>query len=271
MPAPLLLSLALLPQAPTLDLTDLTLGTSTQAGVVEHLGLVPGHSVRFSAAGPAGAVAVLMGSLPGAPPAPLGSGAIALDPSSAFLIGAAALDAAGGAQLDLALPTGMPVDAELVTQAVVLAASGPEPTNALTHRVTVLAPVVLDSGLKSVHPLSYLGGVELVTDPIQWQQFWSLHFPFAGGPPLPAVDFSRDCVIASFSGFVLTSGYVFVVDQLVPTPGGLNLVQTLYTPGPGCGTLFTEQRPYSFLVVDRVAAVASITATTTITLGTPCP
>jgi hypothetical protein len=271
----LLLTLAapLAAETPTLDLTDTLLGTGTATPLEEHLGLVPGHPARFDLTGPALGPVALFASLDQPAGVPLGSGLLELDPGSAVLLGATSFDAAGVAAIELDPIPSLPLGLELRTQAfhVDPTTQAVAPSNSLSHETTLLGFEVLVDDKASIHPLSEFGGVLVIEDAASWAAFWSQHDAYTPPQPLPAVDFTRDVVVASFFGTVFTTGYDLTVDGLVAGPGALDVAQTLDTPGFGCGGGFAASRPHVFLVVDRVAAAAQVGSTTTLVPGDSCP
>lgn len=262
---------------PQLTAQDLGFGTTAPTAFPpsNHLGLVPGNTVRFSVAGgpeAAGGVAVLGASTGlAATPVPLGDGLLLIDPAGLQILALGPVDGAGDASFDLALPAGLPLGAPLATQAVAIdPALDLRTTNALVHEVTDLSPQVLDDFKKSGHPSAGTQTALVISDPIAWQSFWAQHLHPSVTPP--PVDFARHVAIVGFGGHFLTFGYSVQIDQLVPLPGGgLQVEQTVLTPGPGCGSLFSESDPGQIVVVDRVAGGAPVMAVTQSVQGSPCP
>ena len=259
---------------PQLVATDLSFQTSAPSTnpPSNHLGLVPGHSVRFEIGGTAGALGVLAVSTGLAPaPLPLGADLLLLDPLALQLIGSGSLGSAGLFGLDLALPASLPLGVDLATQAFTLDSNLElRASNALEHTTTDLTPVPLTFFNKSLHPSANSQTALLITDDAAWQSFYALHLP--AGAPVPAVDFSEHAVVVGFGGWYLTFGYSVQVDAIVPLAGGsVQIEQTVSTPGLGCGTLFSESKPGQIVLVDRVAAGTLANVITTSVQGPPCP
>ena len=263
--------------APVLSIEDLSFGTVAPDAVTgsDHLGLVPGHTVRLRVtSGPASAGGVALfgaaGGLTGTP-LPLGLGQILLDPASLVVLGSSPLDAQGAGALDLTVPPGLIPGTLAATQAVTIDATlSLRTTDALALAVTDLTPVVLENFNQSMHPASGTKTALVLTDAAALQAFYIQHL----GPsaPVPAVDFTKDVVVVGFGGHYLTYGYTVVVDGLAALPGGgLEVRQTILTPGLGCGTLFSESRPGQVVTVDRVAGASLVVTLTQEVQGAPCP
>lgn len=272
----LLLAPALAAQSdPSLAVADLAFGTTAPPS--SHLGLVPGDTVRFTVsadASSAGDVAILAAS-PGlaSAPMPFGAGALALDPVGLQIVAIGVLGGAGAVAFDVALPTGLQPGVPVATQAATLdlGAAVLRTSNALTHVVTDLAPVVLFDFKKSLHPSAGTFSALVLSDQAALQAFWSAHWGPFGGPPLPAVDFAEQVVVVGFGGWYGVFNYSLQIDALVPLAGGgLEVRQTVLAPGQGCGSSFAESRPGQMVVVDRVAGAAPVTAVTQ-TVFVPCP
>lgn len=281
---PSLAALALLPalasspaDAPVLTIEDLSFGTAAPDPVTgsDHLGLVPGHTVRLTVtSGPASAGGVaLFGAAGGqaATPLPLGLGQLLLDPARLVLLGSAPLDALGEGSLDLTVPAGLAPGTLAATQAFTVDATLTlRTTDALGHAVTDLTPVVLENFFKSGHPASGTETALVLTDAAALQAFYDQHL--GPGAPVPAVDFAQDVVVVGFGGHYMTFGYTVVIDGLAALPGGgLEVRQTVLTPGFGCATLPSETRPGQVVAVDRVAGASLVQTRSGLVQGPPCP
>ena len=274
----LLPSLAALPlDTPGLLAQDLTFGTSAPSTIPlsDHLGLVPGHTVRFlvSADPMAGGGLALLGVSTGlaTSPVPLGSGLLLIEPAGLQVLGIGLIDGAGQASFDLAVPAGLPVGTLLATQAAVI-----DPllelrtTQAVQHAVTDLQPQVLENFKKSNHPGAGTQSALLISDQTAWLAFFAQHKSTTAIPP--TVDFSKQVVVVGFGGHFITFGYNVQIDEVVPLAGGgLEVRQTVLTPGFGCGTLPSESKPGQIVAVDRVVGGAPVVAVTQSQPGTPCP
>lgn len=270
---------------PHLSVTDLAFGTvasDTSAFPFNgHLGLVPGHRVRFAVDDdqPAGRVAFLVVG-PGLAPVPIpldpsGTVFLQLDPTWLLLHGSAPLDPVSGqAAFDLSIPATLPVGLSLATQAATVDVHTLvlETSNPLTHVVTDLAPVVVFENKKSAHPNSNVPGALLVSNQVEWEAFWAAQFGAGTLPPLPAVDFSTQVVVVGFGGQFAMLSHSVVIDALAPHPrGGLAVHQTVVGPGPGCsGGFFAEGHPVQVVAVDRVAGAQPVISISVEGQGPPC-
>lgn len=264
---------------PLLGIEDLAFGTSAPVlsmPPVTHLGLVPGHAIRYrvSGAAPSPGTLAILSAAPAllAVPLPLGSSFLYLDPAGLVVLGAAVVDPSGAAAFDFALPPTLTLGVALACQGATLAPQTGvlKPSNFLTHVVTDAHPIPVASFSKSQHPSATSSGALVLHSELAWQSFWSQHAP--GGPAAPQVDFTTQVVVVGFAGSVPTTGASLVIDQLAPlATGGLEVRQTLTLPGLGCPAAPAEQTPGAIVRVDRVAGAAPVAATTVVAFAPPCP
>ncbi|NLH49806.1 MAG: protease complex subunit PrcB family protein [Myxococcales bacterium] len=95
-------------------------------------------------------------------------------------------------------------------------------------------------------------GVRVVVDPGQWSQLWrNIHANCEPQPPLPAVDFKTQAVVAVFMGIRPTGGFAVRIQEV--RRDGANLVVTVRETEPRLGQMVTEAltQPYSLVVVPR--------------------
>jgi len=81
-----------------------------------------------------------------------------------------------------------------------------------------------------------------------WAEFWSE----LGVGERPAVDFTRDIVIAVAAGERPSGGYEIAVNQVTQTNGELRVEVRETTPGPNCLTTSSLTQPVDVVVVQGV-------------------
>jgi hypothetical protein len=119
---------------------------------------------------------------------------------------------------------------------------------------TPIAHTVLDQG-------QYCGieeaGNVLIRDAEAWATLWQTvaaqRFPV---PPQPAVDFSRQVVVASFMGMQRTGGHGIRLDSLHLAGDRLSVGLTHIRPGRGCMVTEALTQPYLLLLVEAAAVEA---------------
>jgi hypothetical protein len=287
-----LLALALLPAlaaAPTdivppyMSVKDLSFGTCAPNLSVlptnTHLGLVPGHQVRFTVvdAEPASKIALLFVSS-GLAPAPIpitGTDFLYLDPTRLKLLAAASFGPVlGHASFDLPIPATLLPGIPLATQAATIDVQtlALRTSNPLTHVATDLAPEVIYQSMRSGHPNAIVPGALLVSNQVEWEAFWTAEFSLGTMQPIPAVDFSTKVVVVGFGGQHAILNFSVVIDAVKPHPGGgLEVHQTVVGPGPGCsGAIYSESRPVQVVAVDRVAGANPVISVSMAGQGPPC-
>jgi len=90
----------------------------------------------------------------------------------------------------------------------------------------------------------------VIRDANSWDQFWSE----LGVGDRPAVDFTRDVVVAVAAGQRPTGGYEIAVDRVSQANGELNVEVVERTPGPNCMTTASLTQPVDVVVVPAADA-----------------
>jgi hypothetical protein len=128
-------------------------------------------------------------------------------------------------------------------------------------RMCLLAlPLVACAGGQTPHPdqrysASYSGFDQparlVVRDAAAWQAFWEqMYVGYLPQPPLPAVDFSNQMVIAAAMGKRSSGGFTISIENV--SPGAEVLVKVVSTsPGPCCGRTLAVTQPVDVVVVPR--------------------
>ena len=212
--------------------------------------------------GDPGEVVVLLASATPPPAAPplIGGVPLAVDPAGLFVLfdgtvdPAAVLPPGGSVALPLSVPSTLPVGAAVYLQAALLdfTTFGARLTNGLAPATAGEPLTHLDQGELSGHPQAFLGGTLVITDAAAWSQFWNLHTtPFFPPPPLPAVDFSQEAVVAHFLGMQTIGGILLTIDAAIfqGAGAGLGLETTVHVPGAGCPVPQVITYPFSIAAV----------------------
>jgi hypothetical protein len=90
----------------------------------------------------------------------------------------------------------------------------------------------------------------VIRDANAWAEFWSE----LGVGDRPAVDFSRDLVIAVAAGQRPTGGHEIAVSKVSQTDGELRVEVVETTPGPNCMTTSALTQPVDVVVVQGVSS-----------------
>ena len=90
----------------------------------------------------------------------------------------------------------------------------------------------------------------IIRDANAWDQFWSE----LGVGDRPAVDFTRDVVVAVAAGQRPTGGYEIAVDRITQANGELAVEVVERTPGPNCVTTASLTQPVDVVVVPAADA-----------------
>jgi len=88
----------------------------------------------------------------------------------------------------------------------------------------------------------------VIQDANTWAEFWSE----LGVGSRPAVDFTRDIVIAVAAGERPSGGYEIAVNQVTQTNGELRVEVRETTPGPNCRSTSSLTQPADVIVVQGV-------------------
>jgi hypothetical protein len=89
----------------------------------------------------------------------------------------------------------------------------------------------------------------VIRDANAWADFWSE----LGVGDRPAVDFSRDVVVAVAAGQRPTGGHEIAVERVINNGGELAVEVVETTPGPNCMTTASLTQPVDVVVVPGVA------------------
>ncbi len=85
----------------------------------------------------------------------------------------------------------------------------------------------------------------VIRDANTWAEFWSE----LGVGDRPAVDFTRNVVVAVATGQRPTGGYEVAIDRVTQTDGELTVEVVERTPGPNCMTTASLTQPVDVVVV----------------------
>lgn len=85
----------------------------------------------------------------------------------------------------------------------------------------------------------------VIKDANAWAQFWSE----LGVGDRPAVDFTRNVVVAAAAGQRPTGGHEIAIDRITQTDGELTIEVLDRTPGPNCMTTASLTQPVDVVVV----------------------
>ena len=90
----------------------------------------------------------------------------------------------------------------------------------------------------------------VIKDANAWAQFWSE----LGVGERPAVDFTRDVVVAAAAGQRPTGGHEIAIDRVTRTDGELTVEVVERAPGPNCMTTASLTQPADVVVVPAADA-----------------
>jgi PrcB C-terminal len=90
----------------------------------------------------------------------------------------------------------------------------------------------------------------IIRDANAWAAFWSE----LGVGDRPAVDFTRDMVVAVAAGQRPTGGYEIAVDRVRQVNGELTVEVVETTPGPNCITAASPTQPVDVVVIPALTA-----------------
>lgn len=122
------------------------------------------------------------------------------------------------------------------------------PASAASATSRVVPIVDLSSGVNS--QVDHVA-IFYLTDEAGWQRFWSAHLAgMQPVPPAPAVDFSKQAVIAFFAGPRPTASYRVRIREVSDGKDRVRL-DVLETAAdlPGCGGLAQETQPFHIVAV----------------------
>jgi protease stability complex PrcB-like protein len=90
----------------------------------------------------------------------------------------------------------------------------------------------------------------LVRSEAEWTKLWQQHAP---DHPRPAVDFSKEMVVAVFMGSRPTAGFSTTVTSVTTANGALLVRYKETTPGPGTVSAQILTFPYHFVAIPKAA------------------
>lgn len=86
----------------------------------------------------------------------------------------------------------------------------------------------------------------------EWEKLWLEHASiFIPPPPLPPVDFSREMVVALYSGEKPTGGFSVEIREVVRTEGNLVVRYVEQSPSPGAVRSSVLTQPFHIIRLDR--------------------
>ena len=88
-----------------------------------------------------------------------------------------------------------------------------------------------------------------------WQEVGSRRTP---APEMPAVDFSKEVVIACFSGAKSTGGHGIKVEKITRKEGEYQVFVTRTSPGKGCMVTEAFTYPYAIVAVPGTGGVKAV-------------
>jgi hypothetical protein len=84
-----------------------------------------------------------------------------------------------------------------------------------------------------------------------WQTLWAQHATASPAAP-PAVDFSREIVLAVFAGERRTGGYEVTITAVEARGGGVLVTYREAKPAPGIFLIQQLTHPYHFVIIPRI-------------------
>jgi PrcB C-terminal len=148
-------------------------------------------------------------------------------------------------------------DSVTTTQPGLEPAVAPSPTSSASDSSQVQGYRPYDNSggdleLKRIGQWTHTGIAEsrrmVIRDANAWAQFWAE----LGVGDRPAVDFSRNLVIAVAAGQQSTGGFEIAVQRVTQKDGELAIEVEETTPGPNCITTATLTQPVDVVLVPRV-------------------
>ncbi len=130
--------------------------------------------------------------------------------------------------------------------------SAPAPAQGYAPYGAAAAPRTLDLRRMGQWTRTGIGEARrlIIRDANGWDQFWSE----LGVGDRPAVDFTRDIVVAVAAGQRPTGGYEIAVDRITQTNAELTVEVVERTPGPNCVTTASLTQPVDVVVVPAADA-----------------
>ncbi len=117
----------------------------------------------------------------------------------------------------------------------------------------------------SVSPSQIAGGVHVLRSTKAWSSFWSmLKASLVQQPPLPAVNFPDNTVIAVVDAGRPTGGYSITITDIRRSPTGVAVHAVHRSPGPGCIVTQATEQPYHIVTVPAFSGEATLNLTETV-------
>jgi len=92
----------------------------------------------------------------------------------------------------------------------------------------------------------------VVRNPVDWASLWARHTRFlTAPPPLPAVDFSADMVVALYLGERPSGGYGVEITRIERTDAGLSIRYRATKPYPGAMQTQALTHPFHMVKLPR--------------------
>jgi hypothetical protein len=114
---------------------------------------------------------------------------------------------------------------------------------------------------KGTHSGITRAGERVIRSADGWQKLWKEHTANMEPPaPLPAVDFTREMVIAVFMGEQRTGGYAIEVARVAPGPKALVVEVRRASPRPGGIGIQVLTQPFHFVAVKKSELPVRFTA-----------
>lgn len=108
-------------------------------------------------------------------------------------------------------------------------------------------------------------GIHVMRSNTEWAAFWSsIKTNLSPPPPLPAVDFSSDAVIAVFDVVRPTGGYSITVTKVMGRADGYTIEAVQQSPGTSCQVSQIIEQPYQIVTARAFSGGASLIVTPTI-------
>ena len=98
----------------------------------------------------------------------------------------------------------------------------------------------------------------IIRDAQAWSQFWSqAHRTVMPQPPLPAIDFAQNVVIAATMGTRPNGGHSVQIEQVFEADGDLFVVVAERSPGANCVTTAAITAPAAAARIPRTSGTVS--------------
>ncbi len=93
----------------------------------------------------------------------------------------------------------------------------------------------------------------VIRDAAEWGRYWAgIVDQISPTPPVPAVDFARQFVVAASMGQRSSGGYTIDVTAVYQRGGAVHVVVKSVSPGSSCGAAMVMTAPVVAVAIDRV-------------------